>query len=143
MNVVQTRSLTKSYGAKRAVDNLDMRVAAGEIYGFVGKNGAGKSTAMKMMAGLARPTSGEIELFGVILKGSQTSYRPRATRNRTFPASAHLSKTRASCPRSRRSRTLCARRSPSALCVPRRIAASCWSSSALPTRGTCASKSSP
>lgn len=65
MNVVQTRSLTKSYGAKRAVDNLDMRVAAGEIYGFVGKNGAGKSTAMKMMAGLVRPTSGEIELFGV------------------------------------------------------------------------------
>lgn len=64
MNVVQTRSLTKSYGAKRAVDNLDMRVAAGEIYGFVGKNGAGKSTAMKMMAGLVRPTSGEIELFG-------------------------------------------------------------------------------
>lgn len=64
MNVVQTRSLTKNYGAKRAVDNLDMSVSAGEIYGFVGKNGAGKSTVMKMIAGLVSPTSGEIELLG-------------------------------------------------------------------------------
>ena len=64
MNVIETRSLTKTYGGKRAVDALDMQVPAGEIYGFVGKNGAGKSTAMKMVAGLVRPSAGEIELFG-------------------------------------------------------------------------------
>lgn len=64
MNVIETRSLTKTYGGRRAVDALDMQVPAGEIYGFVGKNGAGKSTAMKMVAGLVRPSAGEIELFG-------------------------------------------------------------------------------
>lgn len=64
MNVIETRSLTKTYGGRRAVDALDMQVPAGEIYGFVGKNGAGKSTAMKMIAGLVRPSAGEIELFG-------------------------------------------------------------------------------
>ena len=41
-----------------------MRVGAGDIYGFVGKNGAGKSTTMKMVAGLVAPTSGTLELFG-------------------------------------------------------------------------------
>ena len=68
MNVIETRGLTKAYGRGRnrklAVDRLDMHVAEGDIYGFVGKNGAGKSTTMKMIAGLVTPTSGEIELFG-------------------------------------------------------------------------------
>ena len=49
MNVVETRGLTKSYRGKRAVDRLDLLVAQGDIYGFVGKNGAGKSTVMKMV----------------------------------------------------------------------------------------------
>lgn len=64
MNTIETHALSRVYGKRRAVDSLDMRVAAGEIYGFVGKNGAGKSTAMKMIAGLVRPTSGSVELFG-------------------------------------------------------------------------------
>lgn len=64
MNVVETRGLTKSYRGKRAVDRLDLHVAQGDIYGFVGKNGAGKSTVMKMVCGLVAPTEGEIELFG-------------------------------------------------------------------------------
>ena len=78
MNVIETRSLTKVYGrgrnAKRAVDKLDMHVTEGDIYGFVGKNGAGKSTTMKMIAGLVTPTSGEIELFGAMGQtgGTQT-----------------------------------------------------------------------
>lgn len=69
MDVMATRQLTKAYKAKRAVDTLDMRVGAGDIYGLVGKNGAGKSTAMKMIAGLLLPTSGEIELFGEVVAG--------------------------------------------------------------------------
>ena len=64
MNVVETRGLTKSDRGKRAVDRLDLHVAQGDIYGFVGKNGAGKSTVMKMVCGLVAPTEGEIELFG-------------------------------------------------------------------------------
>lgn len=64
MEVIQTKALCKTYGKKRAVDNLTMTVHEGDIYGFIGKNGAGKSTALKMMCSLAAPTSGEIELFG-------------------------------------------------------------------------------
>lgn len=64
MNVVETRGLTKSYRGKRAVDRFDLHVAQGDIYGFVGKNGAGKSTVMKMVCGLVTPDEGEIELFG-------------------------------------------------------------------------------
>ena len=72
MNVIETHGLTKRYRRKLAVDNLDMTVAAGDIYGFVGKNGSGKSTTMKMIAGLARPTSGEIILFEDPVHGGAT-----------------------------------------------------------------------
>lgn len=64
MNVIETHGLTKRYRRKTAVDHLDMTVAAGDIYGFVGKNGSGKSTTMKLIAGLAHPTAGEVVLFG-------------------------------------------------------------------------------
>lgn len=62
--VLKTTKLTKIYGKQRAVNAVDMHVRKGEIYGFVGKNGAGKSTFMKMIAGLAAADEGEIELFG-------------------------------------------------------------------------------
>ena len=63
MNIIEARDLTKRYGRTNAVDHLNMRVAQGDIYGFVGKNGAGKSTTMKMVAGLVTPTAGELALF--------------------------------------------------------------------------------
>ena len=63
MYAVETRGLVKAYGSKRAVDGLDMHVPEASVYGFVGKNGAGKSTTMKIIAGLARQSSGEIALF--------------------------------------------------------------------------------
>ncbi|MBM6816379.1 ABC transporter ATP-binding protein [Olsenella uli] len=72
MNVIETHGLTKRYRRKLAVDGLDMTVAAGDIYGFVGKNGSGKSTTMKMVCGLARPTSGEVVLFGDPAGGGAT-----------------------------------------------------------------------
>lgn len=75
MNIIETHALTRVYGKRRVVDSLDMHVAAGEIYGFVGKNGAGKSTAMKMIAGLVRPTSGEIDLFGEVRDTGNASGR--------------------------------------------------------------------
>ena len=72
VNVIETHGLTKRYRRKLAVDNLDMTVAAGDIYGFVGKNGSGKSTTMKMVCGLARPTAGEVVLFGDSENGGAT-----------------------------------------------------------------------
>lgn len=62
--VVSTNSLTKVYSGYAAVDNVSLHIKRGEIYGFIGKNGAGKTTFMKMLCGLARPTHGEIVLFG-------------------------------------------------------------------------------
>ena len=62
--VLRTTKLTKIYGKHRAVNAVDMHVRKGDIYGFIGKNGAGKSTFMKLVAGLAAPDEGKIELFG-------------------------------------------------------------------------------
>lgn len=62
--VIETTALTKMYGNKPAVKNLELKIREGEIYGFIGRNGAGKSTTLKMLCGLAHPTEGEIRLFG-------------------------------------------------------------------------------
>lgn len=62
--VLKTENLTKIYGNHKAVNAVSMNVRKGDIYGFIGKNGAGKTTFMKMVSGLAAPTEGSIELFG-------------------------------------------------------------------------------
>lgn len=64
MYVMEARGLAKEYRGQRVVDDFAMHVQPGDIYGFVGKNGAGKSTVMKMIDGLVRPTAGEVLLFG-------------------------------------------------------------------------------
>lgn len=61
---VETMALTKRYRKKAAVNHIDLKVREGAIYGFIGRNGAGKSTTLKMLCGLAKPTEGEIRLFG-------------------------------------------------------------------------------
>lgn len=62
--IVSTNRLTKVYKKERALDGLTLHVKKGEIYGFIGRNGAGKTTCMKILCGLAAPTSGEYSLFG-------------------------------------------------------------------------------
>lgn len=62
--VLKTDKLTKVYGKSKVVNNVSMHVNKGDIYGFIGKNGAGKTTFMRMVTGLAAPASGSIELFG-------------------------------------------------------------------------------
>ena len=62
--VLRTGNLTKAYGKNIVVDGVSMHVEKGAIYGFIGKNGAGKTTFMRMVAGLAAPTNGTMELFG-------------------------------------------------------------------------------
>ena len=64
MAVIQTRALSKRYRDNWAVDHLDLSVEQGDIYGFIGRNGAGKSTTLKLLCGLARPTQGEALIFG-------------------------------------------------------------------------------
>ncbi|CAH0168901.1 ABC transporter ATP-binding protein [Peribacillus sp. Bi134] len=62
--VVKTNSLTKKVKGKLLVSNVNLHIKKGEIYGFLGQNGAGKTTIMKMLTGIISPTTGEIELFG-------------------------------------------------------------------------------
>ena len=62
--ILKTEKLTKIYGGVKAVNEVSMSVRKGDIYGFIGKNGAGKTTFMKMISGLAAPTAGSMELFG-------------------------------------------------------------------------------
>lgn len=62
--IIETRSLTKKYGAKAAVNAVSVQVQKGDIYGLIGKNGAGKTSLMKLLLGLTKPNGGDIRLFG-------------------------------------------------------------------------------
>lgn len=62
--VVITRSLNKSFGAVRAVDDVNLTIAAGEIYGLLGPNGSGKTTLIRLLLGLLRPDGGEVRVLG-------------------------------------------------------------------------------
>src|SRR4051812_30856523 len=61
---VDAVGVTKSYGSIRAVDDITVRVAPGEVYGVLGPNGAGKTTFLRMLFGLIRPDAGTIRVFG-------------------------------------------------------------------------------
>jgi ABC-2 type transport system ATP-binding protein len=63
-NVITVEKLTKRFGDFTAVDNISFEVAKGEIFGFLGANGAGKTTAMRMLCGLSLPTSGKAQVAG-------------------------------------------------------------------------------
>ena len=64
MKVITTKNLTKTFGNFTAVDNISFEVSKGEIFGFLGANGAGKTTAMRMLCGLSKPTSGSGTVAG-------------------------------------------------------------------------------
>jgi len=66
-SVIQVKNISKDFREVKAVDNLSFSVEAGQVYGFLGQNGAGKSTTIRMLLTLIRPTSGEIEIFGMNL----------------------------------------------------------------------------
>ena len=65
---VLTEGLTKRFGAFTAVDHVDLRVEAGELYGFLGPNGAGKSTTLRMLCGILEPTEGSGRVLGLDLR---------------------------------------------------------------------------
>ena len=63
--IIQVNNLTKSFGAKKAVDGLSFEVHRGEVFGLLGHNGAGKSTTIDLMLGLKTPDSGSARIFGM------------------------------------------------------------------------------
>ncbi len=75
--VIAFDNVGKKYGALQVLTSLSLRVYRGEVYGFLGRNGAGKSTAIKMMLGITKVTSGNIELFGHSVGGSMVEARQR------------------------------------------------------------------
>ena len=62
---ILTEGLTRTFGSLRAVDAINLRVEAGQFFGFLGPNGAGKSTTIKMLTGLLAPSAGRMELLGL------------------------------------------------------------------------------
>jgi len=66
--IIQVKNLTKDFREIKAVDDLSFEVPAGQVYGFLGQNGAGKSTTIRMLLTLITPDSGTIELFGMDLQ---------------------------------------------------------------------------
>jgi len=65
MHAIRTERLTKRYRDTLALDGLDLTVAEGEVYGYLGPNGSGKTTTIRLLLGLHRPSGGRAELFGV------------------------------------------------------------------------------
>ena len=63
-NVITTERLTRTFGAARVVNEVNLNVPSGVVYGFLGPNGAGKTTTIRMILGLIKPTSGKVALFG-------------------------------------------------------------------------------
>ena len=75
--VIETKNLTKQYGAQKSVAKLNIHVQKGRIYGLLGRNGAGKTTTMKMLLGLTQPTSGEVTIWGKPLRANEKKLLPR------------------------------------------------------------------
>jgi ABC-2 type transport system ATP-binding protein len=75
--MIELINITKRYNDTTVVDDLNLKIGAGEIVGIIGHNGAGKSTTMKMIAGLVEPTSGEIRVMGQNMQKNNTKVKQK------------------------------------------------------------------
>lgn len=75
--LIETKGLTKVYGKQTTVSNVNLHVKKGRIYGLLGRNGAGKTTVMKMILGLTPITAGQVNVFGQNIKGQEARIYPR------------------------------------------------------------------
>lgn len=75
MFAIETQNLTRRYDKLTAVDNLNLQVSKGALFGLIGPNGAGKTTTLRMLAGLLDPTEGEILLDGQVLRADSSQFR--------------------------------------------------------------------
>ena len=76
-HLIETRGLSRRFGAQVAVSELDLLVPKAGVYGFLGPNGAGKTTAIRMLLGLIRPDAGEVRLFGQELRSNHRALMSR------------------------------------------------------------------
>ncbi|MCE2571143.1 ABC transporter ATP-binding protein [Motilimonas eburnea] len=74
---ISTQGMSRTFGGLVAVDQVDLAISAGSIYGFLGPNGCGKSTSIRMLTGLLRPSAGEIKVLGENLMGNEDKIRRR------------------------------------------------------------------
>ncbi len=84
MAILETTGLTKRFGGLSAVDQLDLRVEEGEIMGLIGPNGSGKTTALNLITGFIKPTSGAVSYEGEEITGAQPDRIARRGLVRTF-----------------------------------------------------------
>ena len=75
--MLNIQHLSKTYGDKKAVDDLSLHIAPGEIYGFIGHNGAGKTTTLKAIAGILQFDAGEITVDGLSVKEQPLACKQR------------------------------------------------------------------
>ncbi|WFA08439.1 ABC transporter ATP-binding protein [Tissierella sp. Yu-01] len=75
--VITIRNLSKSYGDKKVLNNIDLDIHKGEIIGYIGPNGAGKSTTVKIMLGLVGDYEGEVNIFGQNIKDGNIGYKKK------------------------------------------------------------------
>ena len=75
--IFQMEHVVKKYGAHAALDDVNLSIQQGAIYGLIGENGAGKTTLIRILCGLAYPTQGKIYLFGDDTKAGQVKQRKR------------------------------------------------------------------
>ena len=81
--VLETQGLSKIYGRKRALDNVELQLPKGQIIGLLGPNGSGKTTFLKLCAGLLQPSQGNIEICGYP-QGTETKYLVSFLPDRTY-----------------------------------------------------------
>ncbi|EGY79725.1 ABC transporter ATP-binding protein [Peptoniphilus indolicus] len=75
--IIETKNLTKVYGQQKVVNSVNLHVEKGSIYGLLGRNGAGKTTIMKMILGLTDISNGEVSVFNQNIKGNEKKIYPR------------------------------------------------------------------
>ena len=75
--VITIRNLSKSYGEKKVLNNIDLDIYKGEIIGYIGPNGAGKSTTVKIMLGLVGEYEGEVNIFGQNIQDGNIEYKKK------------------------------------------------------------------
>jgi ABC-2 type transport system ATP-binding protein len=76
-HAIETHALTRRFGAQLAVDGIDLRVPRGSFYGFLGENGAGKSTTISMLTGVLEPTAGSMRVLGSEMRGDAAEVKRR------------------------------------------------------------------
>ena len=82
--MLKINTVSKHFGGVKAVDNLDLQVESGEIYGLIGPNGSGKSTLVNVVCGVLKPTAGDVIFEGRSMAGQTPSTRLRNGIARTF-----------------------------------------------------------